>query len=181
MITVPIGLRDRHDPNWNGDDMTDREYPRRPLVGIGVVLLKPSIGPTPEAVLLVRRGKPPAMGQWSLPGGAQELGETAEHAARRELAEETGLVAGPLILAANVDSIHYDNKNRVQYHYTILDFAGYWQDGTPYAGGDVTDAVFASVDNLAGYNLWSEAHRVIGLSRRLLSSACDAMEMPGRS
>lgn len=161
--------------------MTDREYPTRPLVGIGVVLLKPPIGPTPWAVLLVRRGKPPAMGQWSLPGGAQELGETAECAARRELAEETGLVAGPLILAANVDSIHYDIEDRVQYHYTILDFAGYWQKGEPCAGGDVTEAVFASLDDLARYELWSEAHRVIGLARRVLSSACDATAMPGQS
>lgn len=155
--------------------MTDREYPTRPLVGVGVVLLKPPAGVTPWAVLLVRRGKPPAMGQWSLPGGAQELGETAEHAARRELYEETGLIAGRLILAANVDSIHLDAQGRVQYHYTILDFAGYWQAGDPLAGGDVTDAVFASLDDLARFDLWSEAHRVIVLARRVLSSACDAM------
>ena len=161
--------------------MTDREYPTRPLVGIGVVLLKPPAGPDPWAVLLVRRGKPPAMGQWSLPGGAQELGETAEHAARRELAEETGLAAGLLMLAANVDSIHYDAMSRVQYHYTILDFAGYWQAGEPLAGGDVTDAVFAPLEDLARYDLWSEAHRVIGLARAVLSSACDATERPGQS
>lgn len=161
--------------------MTDREYPTRPLVGIGVVLLKPPMGSAPWAVLLVRRGKPPAMGQWSLPGGAQELGETAEHAARRELAEETGLTAGPLILAANVDSIHYDAEHRLQYHYTILDFAGYWQAGEPIAGGDVTDAVFAPVEDLARYELWSEAHRVIGLARRMLSSACDATATPGQN
>ncbi len=161
--------------------MTDREYPTRPLVGIGVVLLKPPMGLASWAVLLVRRGKPPAMGQWSLPGGAQELGETAEHAARRELAEETGLAAGPLILAANVDSIHYDAEHRVQYHYTILDFAGYWQTGTPVAGGDVTDAMFAPLPDLTDYELWSEAHRVIGLARRVLSSACDATATLGQN
>lgn len=161
--------------------MSNREYPTRPLVGIGVVLLKPSGGTIPWSVLLVRRGKPPAMGSWSLPGGAQELGETAEQAARRELAEETGLVAGPLILAANVDSIHYDPTGRVQYHYTILDFAGCWQGGRPNAAGDVTDAAFASLDDLARYDLWTEAHRVIGISRRLLSSACDVTETPGQN
>ncbi len=161
--------------------MTDREYPTRPLVGIGVVLLRPATATAPWAVLLVRRGKPPAMGQWSIPGGAQELGETAEHAARRELTEETGLVAGPLTLAANVDSIHYDAESRVQYHYTILDFAGYWQMGAPAPGGDVTDAVFAPLEDLARYDLWSEAHRVIGLARRVLSSACDATETPGQN
>lgn len=165
----------------SGGNMTDREYPTRPLVGIGVVLLKPPCGITPWSVLLVRRGKPPAMGSWSLPGGAQELGETAEQAARRELAEETGLAAGPLTLAANVDSIHYDETGRLQYHYTILDFAGRWQAGEPVAAGDVTDAVFAPLGDLAHYDLWSEAHRVIDLAQRLISSAYDETETPGRN
>ncbi len=156
--------------------MTSRDYPARPLVGIGVVLLKP-----PGAVLLVRRGKPPGMGQWSLPGGAQKLGETAEQAARRELAEETGLAAGPLTLAANVDSIHYDEAGRVQYHYTILDFAGLWQGGDPVADGDATDALFARFDDLDRYGLWSEAHRVIGTARRLLNCVSDATATHGRS
>ncbi len=161
--------------------MTGREYPSRPLVGVGVVALKPSSHGAPGAVLLVRRGKPPAMGSWSLPGGAQELGETAEEAARRELAEETGLSAGPLVLAANVDSIHRDSDGRVQFHYTILDFAALWQGGDPVAGGDVTEAAFAPLDDLTRFELWSEAHRVIGLARRLLSSACDGTETACRS
>ncbi len=166
--------------------MTSRDYPARPLVGIGVALLKPPAAaslnrPASGAVLLVRRGKPPALDRWSLPGGAQELGETAEQAARRELAEETGLFCGPLILAANVDSIHHDAKGRVQYHYTILDFAGHWQGGVPVAGSDVTDALFAPLDDLGRYELWSEAHRIIDTARRLLSSASDATAMRGQS
>jgi len=142
--------------------MSGREYPSRPLVGIGVVLLKPG------AVLLVRRAKPPSFGQWALPGGAQELGETAEAAARRELLEEAGLEAGPMLLAANVDSIHRDEAGRVRFHYTILDFAASWIGGDPVPGGDVSDALFASLDRLEQYGLWSEAHRVIGIARRLL-------------
>lgn len=161
--------------------MTNRDYPPRPIVGVGIVLLKLPDASAPGAVLLVRRGKPPALGQWSLPGGAQELGETAEHAARRELAEETGLVPGPLLLAANVDSIHRDADGRVQYHYTILDFAGLWQGGEPIAGTDVTNAVFAPLDSLERYALWSEAHRVIDAARRLLSSASGATATPGQS
>ncbi len=146
--------------------MSGREYPARPLVGVGVVLLRP--GPTGAAVLLVRRGKAPAAGSWSIPGGAQKLGETAEAGARRELLEEAGLHAGPLHLAAHVDSLHRDAAGRVQYHYTILDFAALWTGGDPCPGGDVTDAAFAPLDGLAPYALWHEAHRVIMLARGLL-------------
>lgn len=142
--------------------MTGREYPARPLVGIGIVVLKPG------AVLLVRRGRAPSLGEWAIPGGAQELGETAEAAARRELLEETGLTVGPLHLAAHVDSIHRDPEGRIRFHYTILDFAARWQGGDPAATGDVTDATWAPLDGLEQYALWSEAHRVIALARRLL-------------
>jgi 8-oxo-dGTP diphosphatase len=139
-----------------------RDYPVRPIVGIGIVVLKP------DAVLLVRRGRAPSLGQWALPGGAQELGETAEDAARRELLEETGLAVGALQLAANVDSIHYDEAGRVQFHYTILDFAALWRTGEPVPGTDVTAAIFVPLDRLDSYGLWSEAHRVIAIARKLL-------------
>ncbi|MBV8096483.1 MAG: NUDIX hydrolase [Acetobacteraceae bacterium] len=142
--------------------MSDREYPARPLVGIGIAVLKP------DAVLLVRRGRPPNLGGWSLPGGAQELGETAEEAARRELLEETGLTVGPLILAGNVDSIHRDPSGRVQFHYTIIDFAARWAGGDPHPGCDVTEIAWAPLGRLDDYALWSEARRVIARAQELL-------------
>ena len=120
-------------------------------------------------MLLVRRGKAPNLGAWSIPGGAQELGETAEDGARRELMEEAGLRAGRLLLVANVDSITRDAAGLVQYHYTILDFVAEWAGGEPRAGGDVSDAVFAPLDGLDRFALWSEAHRVIGLAQSLLA------------
>lgn len=139
-----------------------REYPPRPIVGIGVAVLRPG------AVLLARRGRPPSLGAWSLPGGAQELGETAEAAARRELAEETGLAVGALVLAANVDSIHRDPDGRVRYHYTILDFAARWDGGEPRVGGDITEVAWADFDRFDDFALWEEARRVVGVARRLL-------------
>ncbi len=142
--------------------MTGREYPARPIVGIGVVVLRG------DTVLLVRRGKPPNVGSWTLPGGAQEVGETAQDAARRELLEETGVEVGDLHFAAVVDSIRRDADERVQYHYTIIDFCAHWLRGEPMAATDVTEAVWAPLDDLAPFGLWSEAHRVIGVSRRLL-------------
>src|SRR5579875_2248270 len=140
---VPLGPSRPYRTGVDSDTArTGREYPTRPLVGIGVILLKPG------AVLLVRRAKPPSLGQWALPGGAQELGETAEAAARRELQEEAGLEAGPMVLAANVDSIHRDDAGRVQFHYTILDFAARWVGGEPVPGGDVSAARFVPFDAL---------------------------------
>ncbi len=140
-----------------------REYPPRPIVGIGVAVLRPG------AVLLARRGRPPNVGAWSLPGGAQELGETAEQAARRELLEETALRVGPLLLAGHVDSIHHDAGGRVRFHYTILDFAARWDGGAPRAGGDITELAWAGFDAFDAYDLWSEARRIIAAARRLLT------------
>jgi 8-oxo-dGTP diphosphatase len=139
-----------------------REYPERPIVGIGVCVLRPG------AVLLVRRGKPPNVGAWSLPGGGQELGETAEHAARRELAEETGLVVGDLHFAAVVDSMVGDSAGRLRFHYTIIDYAALWQGDAAQAGSDITECAWAAFDDLERFKLWSEAHRVINIACGLL-------------
>jgi 8-oxo-dGTP diphosphatase len=144
------------------DDRRGREYPPRPIVGIGIAVLRP------DGALLVRRGRPPALGAWSLPGGAQRLGETAEQAARRELAEETELAVDALTLVANVDSIHRDDDGRIRFHYTILDFAARWRGDPARPGSDVTDIAWAAFDRFDDYELWSEARRVIGLARRLL-------------
>ena len=135
-----------------------REYPEAPRVGIGVVLKRGA------EVLLVRRGRAPALGAWSLPGGAQELGETAEDAARRELFEETGLRVAALRLVGNVDSIHRDKAGRVQFHYTILDFVGDYLGGEAVAGDDVSAVAWAAAEEFDRYDLWEEARRIIRLA-----------------
>ena len=139
-----------------------REYPDRPFVGIGVVVLRPG------EVLLVRRGKAPNIGTWTLPGGAQELGEKAEDAARRELLEETGVHVGPLHLAAQVDAITHDEAGRVRYHYTIIDFAARWERGEPVGDSDAAEACFVPLERVREYKLWSEAYRVIDIARGIL-------------
>jgi ADP-ribose pyrophosphatase YjhB (NUDIX family) len=134
-------------------------------VGIGVAVLRPG------AALLVRRGTPPNVGAWSLPGGAQELGETTEAAARRELQEETGLAVGALHLAAVVDSITPDSAGKLRFHYTIIDYAALWQGGDIRPGGDITEVVWAGFDEFDRYQLWVQARKVIATARGLLGLA----------
>lgn len=143
--------------------MSSREYPDRPWVGIGVIAFRG------EDVLLVRRSKPPRMGEWSIPGGAQHLGETAEAAARRELMEEAGITVGPLTVAVVVDALNHDEAGRARFHYTIIDFAGRWTGGEPVAGDDVSEARFFPPEELPGLGLWEEAVRAIAEGRKRLA------------
>ena len=139
-----------------------REYPAHPRVGVGVAVLRPG------AVLLARRGTPPHVGAWSLPGGGQELGETLEQTARRELAEETGLVVGPLHLAGVVDSVTRDAAGKVLFHYSIIDYAALWLGDDARAGGDIAEIAWAPFERFDDYALWSEARRIIARARTLL-------------
>lgn len=143
-----------------------RENPTRPWVGIGVLAFRG------EHVLLVRRGRPPRLGEWSLPGGAQRIGERAEEAARRELREEAGIEVGPLDLLAVVDAITPGQAGAgPRFHYTIIDYLAHWTDGTPRAGGDVTEVAWCHSADPAAYALWPEALRVIALARARLGLA----------
>ena len=143
--------------------MPDREFPSRPWVGIGAVIFRG------DRVLLARRGKPPRLGAWSLPGGAQHLGEGAVECARRELLEETGIEAGPLILADVIDAVNRDPDGRVRYHYTIIDYCGHWAAGEARPGDDVAEIAWAAPAELPGYALTREALAVIEKARRLLA------------
>ena len=117
-----------------------------------------------DRVLLIRRGKPPRQGQWSLPGGRQRLGERIEEAARREVGEEAGIeiAVGPLVDV--VDSITRDAAGAVQYHYTLVDLLAEWRAGEAVAGHDAAEVTWADPDELAPYKLWQETERIIALA-----------------
>lgn len=132
-----------------------RAYPDRPFAGVGAAVFKEN------SVLLVRRGAPPRAGEWSLPGGAQELGETALAAALREVAEETGIKAEPIGLIDIVDIIRRDDEGRVEHHYTLADFAMRWKEGEPRPGDDAAEARFAPMSEITAFGLAPETLRIV--------------------
>lgn len=135
------------------------DYPNRPLIGVGVVVFKG------DRVLLIRRGKAPRAGTWSLPGGRQRLGEGVRETAAREVREEAGLEVEVTALLDVLDSIHRDAEGAIAYHYTLVDFLAEWRSGEARAGADAAEAVWADPDDLAPYELWRETTRIIGLAR----------------
>lgn len=124
-----------------------REYPDRPIVGVGAVILREG------RVVLVRRGREPLRGQWSLPGGALELGETLTAGVVREVLEETGLVVRPLSLAGVFDRILPGENGRPQYHYVLVDYLCEPESGELCAGGDASEVCWCSADELESKGL----------------------------
>jgi ADP-ribose pyrophosphatase YjhB (NUDIX family) len=140
------------------DEKIDRDYPDRPFVGVGAVVWQG------DRFLLVKRGKPPRLGEWSLPGGAQHVGETVAETARREVMEEAGLDIDVGGLIDVVDSIRRDGGGNVSFHFTLIDVTAEWLSGEPVAGDDAADAKWFSMSDLDGLGLWDETERVIRLS-----------------
>lgn len=132
-----------------------REYPRRPFVAVGVVVFRD------DTVLLIRRGKPPRAGEWSLPGGSQDVGETVRETAAREVLEETGVrIREPDFLEV-IDAIMRDPDGRVRYHYTLIDFQAEWESGEPTAADDAQHAEWIPLDGLDDLDLWHKTVEVI--------------------
>jgi 8-oxo-dGTP diphosphatase len=132
-----------------------RQYPDRPYVGVGAVIVQDG------QVLLVKRKYEPLAGQWSLPGGAVEIGETLESCLVREMVEETGLEVsvGPVIEV--FDRITRDDEGRVMYHFVLVDYLCWPIAGELSAGSDVADARFVDPTELYRYDLTAKAISVI--------------------
>lgn len=111
-----------------------REYPLRPIVGVGAIILDE------ENVLIVRRGQPPRMGAWSIPGGGVHLGEDLEEACMREVKEETGLDVEILSEGRVLNRVTRDEWDRVQFHYVLIDFVCRPTGGTLQAASDISEA-----------------------------------------
>jgi 8-oxo-dGTP diphosphatase len=141
---------------------SSREYPERPVVGVGGVIIEDG------RALLIRRGSEPLRGEWSIPGGTLELGESLQEGVARELLEETGLVVRVLELIEVFDRIFPEEglalagaKLRPRFHFVIVDYLCERIGGEPKAGSDVTDVAFATEDELSKYHLTETATRVL--------------------
>jgi 8-oxo-dGTP diphosphatase len=116
--------------------MDDRRYPGQPIVGVGAIVFEE------DRVLLVRRGKDPGLGKWSIPGGVAHLGETLVRAVCREVEEEAGLKVQTLGLVEVFERIIPDEQDRVLYHYVLIDYLCRVMQGRLRAGSDALEAAF---------------------------------------
>jgi 8-oxo-dGTP diphosphatase len=150
---------------WWGGTLS-REYPERPVVGVGGVVIEGG------RALLIRRGSEPLRGEWSIPGGTLELGESLEQGVARELLEETGVTVRVVELIEVFDRIFpgdeaaaggivEESKKGPRYHYVIVDYLCERISGQAVAGSDVTDVAFATEEELAGYGLTETATRIL--------------------
>ena len=131
------------------------EYPERPIAGVGVVVFRN------EEVLLVKRKRAPYKGQWSIPGGKQELGETVTQAARRELMEETGVEVNELTLIDVVDIIVRDEEGKILYHYIVADYRAHWLSGECSPGDDAQDVQWFNLNKLGSISLLYKTRKII--------------------
>jgi 8-oxo-dGTP diphosphatase len=134
-----------------------REYPDSPLVGVGAIIVEDG------RVLLVKRGHPPLAGEWSIPGGVLEVGETLREAAIREAREETCLVVEPADLLGVYDRVLRDDDGRTLYHYVLIDFLCRRVGGEASAADDADEVRWFAPEEAGGLALPEDTAEVIRL------------------
>jgi ADP-ribose pyrophosphatase YjhB (NUDIX family) len=138
-----------------------REYPKRPIVAVAGVIFHD------RSVLIVKRDKEPAKGQWSLPGGAVKVGETLIEALKREIYEEVSIEIEIRGFVGLIDRIIYDQERRVRFHYVIADYWGYKVSGNPKPGSDISDAHFVHVNRVRSMGMHREVEETVLMAERL--------------
>jgi ADP-ribose pyrophosphatase YjhB (NUDIX family) len=138
-----------------------RDYPDRPIVGVGAVVVQNG------RALIVRRATEPLKGEWSIPGGMLELGEKLRDGIAREVLEETGLTVEVGEVLDVFDSIFPDAEGKTQYHYVLIDFVCYPTAGTLLASSDVSDAKWVSAEEASSLGMKSATLGVICKALRI--------------
>jgi 8-oxo-dGTP diphosphatase len=133
----------------------NREYPDRPFVGVGAVIIEEG------RVVLIKRGHAPAIGEWSIPGGTMEVGETVREAVTREVREETGLIVEAGELLGVFDRVLRDPADRVQFHYVLIDFLCAPTGGHLKAGGDAAETRWFTTEEAAKLPLPADTAGII--------------------
>lgn len=145
--------------------MVKRLYPSQPVVGVGAIVLRKG------EILLEQRGNEPARGQWTIPGGVMELGESLEEAVRRETKEETGLDVQDANLIDVVDQVHLNKQGRIEYHYVIIDYVVTIKPGEPQAASDAKALRWVPLGEVEGYDLTPSFRRFFVRNKMKLQAA----------
>jgi ADP-ribose pyrophosphatase YjhB (NUDIX family) len=139
----------------------DRRFPKRPILGVGALIVRG------DEILLIERGREPLKGWWSLPGGVVESGELLEHAIRREVREETGLIVEPVLVVEIFERIMRDGEGRPEYHYVLVDYLCRLSGGELRPADDCAAAKWANRERLKNFRLTEGTLGVIEKTFRL--------------
>ena len=145
--------------------MVKRLYPTQPVVGVGAIILREG------KILLEQRGNEPAKGQWTIPGGVVEVGESLEDAVLRETREETGLEAEKTRLIDVVDQVHRDKEGKIEYHYVIIDYVVNVKAGEPKPASDAAALKWVPISEGEGYDLTPSFRRFFIQNKEKLQDA----------
>ena len=135
--------------------MSRREYPQKPIVGVGAIVIKEG------KVLLVKRAAAPSRGLWAIPGGSLELGETLQRGAEREILEEIGIRIRAGAPVYTFDFLEYDTKNKLQYHFVIVDMEAEYVAGEVQAADDALDARWVSPEDLRSMSVSGNTLKIL--------------------